>query len=478
MSWFLLHIAVAATLEVEVSPAAGQFATVQDAINVAEDGDQIAIGPGTFRGTVAVWKPLTLRGAGMNATVLVGDDTLVVIEVFTTGVVIEDLTVDAEHQGGGIDVLQDASLTASRLKLRDSAGYSALTAQRSAEATLQSTIFCGNEGGWQIGGAIYVYPSASVTAQQDLFYDNSCYLDGGAIHVDGDALLTNNTFIANEAPAGSAVAANGTVGWVNNLVIHHTTGPESPDGYMAEAVEAHGGDYLFGPALYYANDPGDTQVELPGDVFGQDPGLVAPLDCATVTLADVALPAGSSAIGTADGTRGLFDDFGAVDFDRDGDGHGEPDDCDDDDPTRHPGVDEACDGIDNNCDGGVDEGVLVTWWPDADGDGFGDRTAPRQEACEPPGEDVVDNDGDCDDTTARRAPDQPEVPCDGLDNDCDEGTEDDVDCDPTTGTQPTVDDMSPSDATATGDTERLAPACAQGPATTATPLGAWLRRRR
>jgi streptogramin lyase len=44
--------------------------------------------------------------------------------------------------------------------------------------------------------------------------------------------------------------------------------------------------------------------------------------------------------------------------DEDDDGHDACDaDCDDDDPTIHPGADEQCDGVDEDCDGQVDEGL-------------------------------------------------------------------------------------------------------------------------
>lgn len=46
------------------------------------------------------------------------------------------------------------------------------------------------------------------------------------------------------------------------------------------------------------------------------------------------------------------------DNDIDNDGFDASVDCDDNDPERHPGRVEVCDGIDNNCSGVVDEGVL------------------------------------------------------------------------------------------------------------------------
>ncbi len=45
--------------------------------------------------------------------------------------------------------------------------------------------------------------------------------------------------------------------------------------------------------------------------------------------------------------------------DADGDGYRSGTDCDDADPTVHPGADETCDGKDNDCDGAIDEGFTL-----------------------------------------------------------------------------------------------------------------------
>lgn len=109
-----------------------------------------------------------------------------------------------------------------------------------------------------------------------------------------------------------------------------------------------------------------------------------------------------------------------TDGDEDGDGYSltdDPPDCNDSNPYIFPGATEACDGLDNNCDERIDEGVQSLYYLDLDGDGYGDPNT-TVEACEmPPG--TVNDDSDCDDNDPEINPSAFDIPDDDIDQDCD-----------------------------------------------------------
>jgi len=182
--------------------------------------------------------------------------------------------------------------------------------------------------------------------------------------------------------------------------------------------------------------------------------------------------------GRDDDCDDLIDEDLDTDFDNDGhyslDSCSSPhDDCDDHDPGVYPGRSEDCDGKDNDCDGSTDEGCECTVGPPPEtrecGSDVGechkgtqtcqaDGTFGPCEGSQEPVDEVCDGkDNDCDDETDNVTTPQPcdlavgvcadatrndcqpcdaasyganyeieETRCDGLDNDCDGHTDEDL----------------------------------------------------
>ncbi len=148
--------------------------------------------------------------------------------------------------------------------------------------------------------------------------------------------------------------------------------------------------------------------------------------------------------------NGELDELGATSgrvwyLDNDGDGYGDdtftveactqPEgyagerwDCDEGDPSVHPGADEICDGIDNDCDGSEDEPSALDaqdWYPDRDGDGYGDETL-MIHVCTPPSGYIL-TPGDCLDSDPLVHP--------GMQEDCRTSGDDDCDGTPNGATE-------------------------------------------
>lgn len=99
-------------------------------------------------------------------------------------------------------------------------------------------------------------------------------------------------------------------------------------------------------------------------------------------------------------------------------------DCDDSNALVYPFQQEECDGVDNDCDGEVDNRVgAITdplwgtlYYADSDGDGFGNVNQTLQACTVTTG--VSEVSGDCDDSNSLVYP-QASEGCDGIDSNCD-----------------------------------------------------------
>ena len=95
-------------------------------------------------------------------------------------------------------------------------------------------------------------------------------------------------------------------------------------------------------------------------------------------------------------------------------------DCNDQNASISPGATESCNSVDDNCNGQTDEGAAggQNWYLDQDGDGYG--TGNPIAICngpKPPYSALKG--GDCNDTDKGINPGASEIPCNGVDENCD-----------------------------------------------------------
>ena len=217
-----------------------------------------------------------------------------------------------------------------------------------------------------------------------------------------------------QCPDGFALAGDGRCLPVDAGVPSHTDGapPPSDAGSSDTGIDAHA-------SLDATVSMVDAGIPMMADAFvGPPDAYVVPPDAYVVPPDAYVVPPDACAWGTWYA-------------DADHDGYGGPPlsacaqpagsvanstDCNDTNAAIHPGATEACNGVDDNCNGQIDEGVTPTFYRDADGDMHGDPTMPVTTYCTAPLHYVLTND-DCNDTNAAIHPGATEV-CNGVDDNC------------------------------------------------------------
>ncbi|MCB9674429.1 MAG: hypothetical protein H6737_04885 [Alphaproteobacteria bacterium] len=314
-------------------------------------------------------------------------------------------------------------------------------------AAFERTRFCGNVG--TVGAGV-----ASQSGSEDLAFRHVVFSKnrGSALRVGGPTTVEHSLFIANEAAEGSAIFASFAEVAIASSIFVGNTGHGAAD-YTNMAP-------LFDHVLFDNDDDGtaitSTTSDLSTVVLGEDPLLTGVTDCPV--LEDLGLAPGSPAIDAGDPLSpeldGTAPDLGpsggdpvpcavaTVFRDLDGDGYGDPiapytgcgqppgyvadgSDCDDLRASVSPAGSESCNGLDDDCSG-VPDDTGPTWYEDADQDGWGGPDSVLR--CTQPAGYLPDG-GDCDDADPFVSPDALEVPCTGVDEDCDPGSPDLVDAD-------------------------------------------------
>ncbi|CAE7396588.1 unnamed protein product [Symbiodinium necroappetens] len=212
---FFVLIAAVAGLVCEAGAATisvpGDFSTIQDAINAANDGDEIVIGPGTYTGDLQVpAKSITLRSSdpndpGIVASTVIESNLAVAIRVLSTGmapVVIEGLTITGGDAatGGGINV-SSSTVFVRRCVLTENNAID--------------------------GGAIGVLLNSSVVCEACIIQDNTASEDGGALSCDGGSkvVFVDCTVTCNFAgDDGGAIQSSGEVEFRETMIMENSAG--------------------------------------------------------------------------------------------------------------------------------------------------------------------------------------------------------------------------------------------------------------
>ncbi|MBN1994328.1 MAG: DUF11 domain-containing protein [Anaerolineae bacterium] len=244
-------------------------ATIQQAINQANNDDEIRAATGTYIESLSINRSLTLKGGFSSTDWLAADpetnQTTIrpssgrVIHINNSSVVahvtgfhltggstgpgagiynqlgtltLENNKIYGNNGGGdGGGIANGEASNAAILILRGNQIFSNTAsnggglAVRSGSVTVEANKVFSNRVS-TVGGGIYIL-NGNVTLKSNLIYTNSCNVNGGGIQIiGGNVKLENNTIYDNAAATygGGLLAANVTVPMTNNLIISNTAG--------------------------------------------------------------------------------------------------------------------------------------------------------------------------------------------------------------------------------------------------------------
>ncbi|MEZ4317862.1 MAG: putative metal-binding motif-containing protein [Myxococcota bacterium] len=427
-----------------VCPFGCDHTGVAAALADAQPGEIVEIlRPGTYDANALVFPDdVTIRG---KVPGVVLEDASILVRA--AGMAFEHVTIDCNGHGFAGALGNQQSLRLTRVEVRNcsaASGPIATVAHENAQltivdswihdvsttgsglvdmpkgrVTLEYSLICGATAGGDGAVVRRTDEARELVVDHNVFFQGSA--DRGAAVMNdqnGTMSVSRNTFVGGAATAGGALYLD----WRNvdvedNAFVYTASGdavaPGAPTGtfrnngwWSNAAVDVTTGGRGMNAVL---TDPGFAEPTV------CDPHLVRPTTAAWLTGA-----VDGGEIGALGGPVA-----GTAWDDADEDGRMALWDCDDTDPTTSDvAVETDCDGVDNDCNGVVDNGILQEGWVDADGDGFGGALIT---GCS--GLVLVSVGGDCNDADPTVSPGAAEVLCNGVDDDCDSATLDAPDAD-------------------------------------------------
>ena len=192
------------------------YATVQEAVDAIAPGGTITIAEGTYTGGVTLWKPVTLKGAGREATVLQtqeGQGPVISVPLGVQEVRLEKLTV-RESESDGLWTYGQAHLE--ELQVSGNGG-NGLVVAGSAQVNLQNSEVSDN-GKY----GLYVGDSAQVNLINSKVSDNE---DRGLYVVDSAQVSLTNCQVSGNEQDGLFVGGSGLVTVAGCLIEGNATVP-------------------------------------------------------------------------------------------------------------------------------------------------------------------------------------------------------------------------------------------------------------
>jgi len=256
----------------------GCFATVQAAVDAAQDGDTIQIGPGTFAGGITIAKSVNVVGAGAGRTTIRGggpvltigkpdsvDHPIVSISRLTiTGGLNDSAPLPFAALGGGVWIPSGTNnSTGATVSISDSV----IAGNRAAPETTDT--FCGYPCGFALGGGIF--NAGTLTVTDTRITDNvsgsaatdgsvaSAAAGGGIVNGFQGSLTIQRSFVTDNRAAVNApngrntdaggISSAGTMTIEDSRVSGNTSTVVAavPSFFPFDVVEANaGGIYLAG----------------------------------------------------------------------------------------------------------------------------------------------------------------------------------------------------------------------------------------
>ncbi len=386
--------------------------------------------------------------------------------------------------------LENVRLSGDGLHFLDNTAAEGVGALQVIDSAISATnlYFAGNSG--TTVGALSLDGESSLDLQGAVFRENTASDGPGALLDESGASIACALFQENSGAAGDAQLTNATAELRNCSFVGSQASASGSLYVDASYATLYSSIFAQAQAGYgiYADGTVRTAFFLYNDVYGNaagqwgggvtsptgtngnlevDPLFVAYSADGDPSNDDLSLAAGSPLIDAGHPSwtdeDGSTSDMGAYGsdcaglLDYDGDGQNPAGgDCDDHDASLHGEADEICDGMDNDCDGLIDEDdpdlADAGWYWDGDGDGYGSDEQNAALCSKTPG--YVALGGDCDDADPAIHPGAEER-CDGVDEDCD-GVADD---DPVDGVSWYAD----SDGDGYGDADSRLRTCADQP---------------